>query len=178
MRKGFVPVVLTVLVFILIGSFGRIILFYTDWLWFQEVNLEVIFLRSLTAKVWIGLISGAIFFFVLLINYFLARKLAPDTVYHTEKDFIETLKLDVSSVFFRYGILLVPGILLLSIFAGAGAASNWDIFLRYINPTMFGSTCRRMMRRSDAPMETAARTNTCSRTDSTPARVIRAKMGV
>ena len=42
--------------------------FYTDWLWYQEVGYERVFLRSLSARASIGLITGVVALGVLWFN--------------------------------------------------------------------------------------------------------------
>ena len=51
------------LVFTGIPSFAE---FYTDWLWFQELGYEQVFLKSLSAQATTGLAVGAVVFVILV----------------------------------------------------------------------------------------------------------------
>ena len=52
--------------------------FYTDWLWFDELGFESVFLRSLSAKATVGIVSGAVAFALLAGNLLIAlRTLKP-----------------------------------------------------------------------------------------------------
>ena len=53
------------LVFTGIPSFAE---FYTDWLWFEELGYEQVFLKSLSAQATTGLAVGAVVFAILWLN--------------------------------------------------------------------------------------------------------------
>src|SRR5450756_49417 len=65
------------LVFVLVAVAFRALGFYTDWLWFGEVSLRVVFWRSFWWQLGVGAAFGALFFVVVYANIFIARRLAP-----------------------------------------------------------------------------------------------------
>jgi len=61
-------------VLLLLLSFGQAISLYTDWLWFQEVGYTEIFTTTLTFKLTLGLVFGALFFLSIYFNIKLAAQ--------------------------------------------------------------------------------------------------------
>ena len=60
----------------LLSTAGQIVGFYTDWLWFHEVQYTSVFVTVLQTQVLLGVITGAAFFLILYGNLILARRLA------------------------------------------------------------------------------------------------------
>ncbi len=53
------------------------LLAYTDWLWFGEVGLRVVFWRQIWSRLVVGVAAGAIFFVIFYANIEIARRLSP-----------------------------------------------------------------------------------------------------
>ena len=53
------------------------LLAYTDWLWFGEVGLRVVFWRQIWSRLIVGVAAGAIFFAIFYSNVEIARRLSP-----------------------------------------------------------------------------------------------------
>src|SRR6059036_1665788 len=60
----------------LLSTAGQIVGFYTDWLWFREVQFASVFVTVLQTQVLLGVVTGAAFFLILYGNVTLARRLA------------------------------------------------------------------------------------------------------
>ena len=60
----------------LLSSGDQIVGFYTDWLWFDEVQFTSVFVTVLQTQVLLGVVTGAAFFLILYGNVILARRLA------------------------------------------------------------------------------------------------------
>ena len=50
--------------------------FYTDWLWFHEVQFTSVFVTVLQTQILLGMVTGAAFFLIFYGNVILARRLA------------------------------------------------------------------------------------------------------
>src|SRR5205809_604017 len=61
----------------LLSTAGQILGFYTDWLWFREVQFTSVFVTVLRTQVLLGMVASAAFFLILYGNVTLARRLAP-----------------------------------------------------------------------------------------------------
>jgi len=61
----------------LLSTAGQIAGFYTDWLWFREVQFTSVFVTVLQTQVLLEVVTGAAFFLILYGNVTLARRLSP-----------------------------------------------------------------------------------------------------
>src|SRR4030095_14499539 len=61
----------------LLSTAGQIVSFYTDWLWFREVQFTSVFVTILRTQILLGLVTGVAFFVILYGNVALAWRLAP-----------------------------------------------------------------------------------------------------
>lgn len=110
--------------------------FYTDWLWFQEVGFEGVFLRTLGARAALGTFSFVLAFGFLFANFRGAlRGLKRRELVVQTQDGPRTITLD-------------PGRLRPLVHAGAGvaalllalyASSAWETWLFYLHATPFGA---------------------------------------
>ncbi len=103
--------------------------FYTDLLWFQQIQYDVVFFTSLWARMGVGIAVAAIFAIVFWTNVFIARWLAIRNVLFFSE---ETL---VAQKFIVLAIWLVG--IFLAWLVGTAASSNWLLFLRYLNQSPF-----------------------------------------
>jgi uncharacterized membrane protein (UPF0182 family) len=110
--------------------------FYTDWLWFQEVGYEQVFLRSLTARSIITVVVGLVVFAFLAGNLALAfRSLRPWQFTVVTPEGPRPLTMDPTR--FRPLVMLAAGVLGLLI--GVYAGSRWDTWLAFVYATPFGT---------------------------------------
>lgn len=104
--------------------------FYTDYLWFQQLKLESVLLTSLWARVWVGLIVALPVIALFWINIFIARWQSVRSVLFFSD---ETL---VAQRFIVWIIWLVGFVL--GWLVAVAAASDWLLFLRFVNRQAFG----------------------------------------
>jgi uncharacterized protein len=111
--------------------------FYTDWLWFQELGYEGVFLKTYKAK---GLVFTATFliaFVFLYVNLQLAKRALsrPQFILGTTEDgrpiVVESRSL---------AGLIGPVAIVVSLLLGIAAANNWLEWLSALNAVDYGST--------------------------------------
>ncbi len=111
--------------------------FYTDWLWFQEVGYEQVFLRSLTVRTTVTAAAGLLSFVLLAGNVLLAmRSLRPRPFMVVTPQGPQTITVDPASL--RPLVLLAAGAIALMV--GLFAGGQWEAWLYYIHGTPFGRT--------------------------------------
>jgi uncharacterized membrane protein (UPF0182 family) len=124
-------------VFFVIVFVGPALSLYTDWLWFQEVGFAQVFTTSLSYKVLLAVVFGALFAVLVYINLKSAAQ-APRGVRFTVQDnVIELPSLELVDPLIRR--LLLPGSLLLGLLAGPQAGSHWESALLFFNSVPFGT---------------------------------------
>ena len=127
--KIFALIVAAILLFFVL-SFSRSV--YTDWLWFNNLQLSGVFVTVLTTKFILFLVGALIFGMGFAITLFFAYKNSggPTTLTLPEK---------ASKLIDRSLKLLVITIgVVLSVIFGYLLASNWEMFLRFTNSVPFG----------------------------------------
>ena len=79
MRVGGRPtwLILAIATLAVLSTAGQILGFYTDWLWFREVQFTSVFVTVLQTQVLLGVVTGVAFFLILYGNVTLAWWLAP-----------------------------------------------------------------------------------------------------
>lgn len=137
--KGRFWLIILVVVVLWMG-FGKIIPFYTDWLWYEEVGFINIFIKIFQTQVILALIAGIIFFIILFINLRIA--VHSEHIYIEESNIFyeldERLKIPTrESVEPFLRKFLLPATLVFGLFSGMGSGNQWDTYLRYINETPF-----------------------------------------
>jgi len=75
-RGPLIGIAVAVVALILV-LFVIFLLAYTNWLWFGEVGLRVVFWRQIWSRLVVGVAAGAIFFVIFYANVELARRLSP-----------------------------------------------------------------------------------------------------
>ncbi|MEW6096943.1 MAG: UPF0182 family protein [bacterium] len=132
-----IGIVLVVLLFILISVGGKLVNLYTDWLWFESVGFQSVFVKILTSKVWLGVIVGVCFFLITIINPLLAKIFSPRRkLLIIEPDLFEIPHKEVYTPYINK--ILLVFVLLMAIFVGYGSAIKWREFLQFMNSTSFG----------------------------------------
>lgn len=123
------------IIFLSFIFFSTIIAFITDWWWFSEVGYTEIFLKSLGAKIVLGMavyVFAAVF---LLINFLIAvSSKIPWLVTLPESLIGQSVSLD-NRIVKKLGIIAC---LIGALFLGLIAASSWQDVLLFLNSTQFG----------------------------------------
>jgi uncharacterized protein len=111
--------------------------FYTDWLWFKELNYESVFLRSLSAQATVGIISGAVAFVLLASNVVLAlRALRPRPFRVSTPNGPQIVMMDPSGIRpIALGLVALVALLIANY-----AGDRWETWLYFLNGTPFGKT--------------------------------------
>lgn len=130
-------VITGVVLLVLILSLRSIATFYTDYLWFREVGQSSVFFKTLTAKIGLGLIFGALFFLLVWINLYIADRVAPRYVpVGPEEELIGRYR-DAIAPYRRWIRLGIAGVL--GLFVGAAAVGHWSEWLLFLNRADFGT---------------------------------------
>jgi uncharacterized membrane protein (UPF0182 family) len=132
--KGFGGPLLFAL-FLLLISIRQLISLYVDWLWFSEVGYTQVFTVSLFYKFSFGLFGGGLFFALIYINLKFAAK-ALSGSHFVRDNVVELPNPELFDPLLQR--LLLPGALLLGMFAAPAAANSWQSFLLFLNPVSFG----------------------------------------
>ena len=109
--------------------------FYTDWLWFNEVGYEQVFLRSLTVRGIVTAAVGLLAFALLAGNVVVAmRALRPRPFMVVTPQGPQTITVDPATL--RPLVLLAAAGV--SLMMGLYAGGQWETWLYYIHATPFG----------------------------------------
>lgn len=116
----------------------KLVLLYTDWLWFQEINFESVFTTILKAQIFIGVIGGLVVFGIFYLNIILFRIITKNAPIFTSINKGEYVtQVDITKNINRFAI---PAALIFGILGGLIASSEWQTVLQYLNQTPFGIT--------------------------------------
>lgn len=134
-RIGKILVVAGLLVILLLVDSS--ILFWTDWLWYQEIGHTILFWKGLAAKALLFAATGLFFLAVLSINILVARRRSnqPRPVYDFgELQFPQLEGLKKLLTGGAWGIALFFSFLM-----AQWGASQWNSFLIFKNALLFGT---------------------------------------
>jgi uncharacterized membrane protein (UPF0182 family) len=120
----------------LLSTAGQILGFYTDWLWFREVQFTSVFVTVLRTQVLLGMVTGAAFFLILYGNVTLARRLATREALVVADDLPGLPSPEILDSYL--GRLTVPVSVSLALVAGWLGTGRWELVLKALNPTPFG----------------------------------------
>ena len=129
----------------LYGIYGLIALFVfiaprffqllTDWYWFGEIGFSNIFTTILFTKILLGLGVGALTFFIIYGNLWLARRLvAPKPLIVRLQNGLQEIDLERYISKFSLAVSLFFGFL-----TGLFGASKWETVLKYFNAVPFNT---------------------------------------
>ncbi len=104
---------------------------YTDWLWFDNLDYDTVYLRVLTTRVWLFFTGAIIFTLIMVPNAVFA--------YRTSKGEpgipVSQQVYGIITQLFRWGIVLA--VFLLAIVFGSLVSGQWETLLRFINEVPF-----------------------------------------
>ena len=126
--------VLAIALFAGIPSFAE---FYTDWLWFQEVGYEHVFLKSLSARALTGTVVGTLVYLVLWLNLRLSLRLLRRREFAiSTPEGPRVITVDTT----RLRSLIYTAALAAAALMGLYSAASWSTWLYALNATSFGRT--------------------------------------
>ena len=128
--------ILAIVAIALLSTAGQILGFYTDWLWFREVQFTSVFVTVLQAEILVGLLTGAVFFAILYGNVVLAWRLAPRDVLMVVDDSLGLPPPEIVEPYLRR--LALPVSATLALLACWLGTDRWELVLKALNPTPFG----------------------------------------
>lgn len=125
---------------VLVGTFllaSRAVGLYVDWLWFQEVRFETVFLTVLFTKLKVGAGLGLVFLALLGGNLWWARRRAAEPPLRlVEGNLLEIPNwARIEPVFNRF---LKWGAMLAAVFVGIASSASWERWLQFFHATSFG----------------------------------------
>ncbi len=121
-------ILIIVIVFYLVTQFG--VGLYTDFLWFEHLGLESVFLTSFLARIVVGLAVAIPFAVLFWVNTLIARWQSVRNVLFFSEDTL------VAQGFVKWAVWGVG--LFLAWGVGTAASNNWLFFLRFLNQQPFG----------------------------------------
>jgi uncharacterized membrane protein (UPF0182 family) len=123
-----------ILLFFVLPSFATL---YTDWLWFVETGFEQVFLRTMSARIELGVVVFLIVFAVLFVNIRLAQgalKQRSFTVFGPQGP--RTVAIDMA----RLKPVFYFGAVVAALFVALYASARWEIWLLARNAVPFGTS--------------------------------------
>lgn len=137
-RGRIILVVAAVALFLLATSLRGIAGFYTDYLFFDSLELNRVFRGIVGARVSLGIIFTGLFFVLMLANLVIADRLAPKfRPAGPEEELLERYHQAVGR---RSGAVRVGVALLFAVIAGSGVSSQWDSWILFTHRVDFGVT--------------------------------------
>ena len=134
-RGRVVLVLVAVALFLVLVSLRGIAGFYTDYLWFDELNLTSVWRSVLATKIALGVIFTLMFFALLWANLAIADLLAPTfRPLGPEEELIERYHQVVGH---RAGLVRLGVAAGFALIAGPGASSQWTSWLLFRNHVPF-----------------------------------------
>jgi uncharacterized membrane protein (UPF0182 family) len=126
------------LAFVLLAAVGSLSSFYTDLLWFREVDKTAVFWGQLRAKALLGLLAGIGTALIIGVNLWLVERLAPSYgLAVVGRPQVERAQQILGPYLrpLRLGIAAFIGLVV-----GLQATGSWQTFLLWRNSTAFGTT--------------------------------------
>ncbi len=137
-RRRIIALVALVALIVVIASLRGASGFYVDYLWFASQNRTSVWSAVLGAKLVLALIFVALGFVIVLVNLWIADRIAGEYSLITNED---PVVLRFHELFARRRGLLRAGFaLLLALFMGVGAATQWKEWILFTNQVPFGET--------------------------------------
>jgi len=125
-------------VFMLFTLSAKLVGLCTDYLWFKELGMNVVFFRELYTRLGCGFGFGVFAWVIIYFNIFVAEiisKRSESFLWPTETQTPFLKLLNVASI---ARLVLFVGSLAAAWFIGTWAATNWDVYLKFQNAVDFG----------------------------------------
>ncbi len=135
-RGRVILIVAALVLFVLFLSLRGLAGFYTDYLWFDSLDLTQVWSGILWSKIALGAIFTGIFFVLCFVNLTIADRLAPTFRPNGPED--ELLNRYHQAVGRRAGLVRAAISLLFGLIAGVGVSAQWNQWLLFRNGGDFG----------------------------------------
>ena len=134
LRKN--PVLLIILLlFLVVPFFNKAILLAIDYLWFNEIQLNAIFTKTLLTQITCGMGGFIAAGILLAVNIMIAEKLSSGKVFIPSSAAAYELFTRLSKFSVKFFLLVS---FFIALFAGIWAAGLWDSFLKFTHAVSFG----------------------------------------
>ncbi|MBO4547674.1 MAG: UPF0182 family protein, partial [Abditibacteriota bacterium] len=130
------PLIIILVILLVCG--GSLIGLYTDWLWFRSLEYQSVFTRMLSSKIELGIASGLVFFLIIYVNLWIAKKYTP--VHDSAFADMPTLGKIGRLLRRATGLFIFAVSIIISVAIGLQATVHWNDFLFFMHPTSFGQT--------------------------------------
>lgn len=137
-RGRIILIVVAFVIFLLVTSLRGIAGFYTDYLWFDGLDLGSVFTGILGAKIVLGAVFSGVFAVICFVNLTIADRIAPSIQRIGPED--ELLNRFQQLVGKRAWLMRAGVSLVLGLIAGVGQSSMWNEWILFRNGGDFGST--------------------------------------
>jgi hypothetical protein len=137
-RGRVILLVSAVVLFVLFTSLRGVAGFYTDYLWFDSLDLTQVWTGVLWSKILLGAFFTAVFFLVCFVNLTIADRIAPKfRATGPEEDLLNRYHevVDRRAGLVRGGVSLLFGLV-----AGVGVSAQWNQWILFRNGGDFGTT--------------------------------------
>ena len=133
-NKKFIQYIVYIIPLVLFFILPKLIGFFTDWLWFGEVGYTQVFTTRLIAQLLLGISAAILAFFFIYINLQIAVRSTKDKAINAA--LFEKISVPPTlGIYFKN--LILPVSLLVSLFIGQAASTQWVKLLAFLNPTSF-----------------------------------------
>ncbi len=129
-RRGrTVLAVVLAVVLVLVLSLRAIATFWTDYLWFDDLGLEMVWTRLLSARVSLAVVATLVFFVIAWVNLSLAERFSASAASAITED--EVLERYQAAVAGRQRLVMFAVALGVALVPGVGAAAEWRNWLLF-----------------------------------------------
>ena len=124
------------IVFVLFLSANGVASFYTDFLWFDKLELSSVWATILTTRLLLSVVFTLVFFAILWGNLYMADRIKPEArIESAEEELVERYHAVVGA---QAGKVRLGVAALFGLIAGANTASQWETWLLFRNGGDFG----------------------------------------
>src|SRR4030067_1791138 len=133
-NKNFIKYIVYAVPLVLFFILPKLIGFFTDWLWFGEVGYTKVFTTRLITQLLLGASAATVGFFFIYVNLQIAVRATKDKAINAA--LFEKISVPPNlGIYFKN--LILPVSLLVSLFIGQAASSQWMKLLAFLNSTSF-----------------------------------------
>lgn len=116
-----------VLPLLLLIFFNRLVSFYTDYIWYDSLDLSEVFVTRWYASLALFVVSSLVFWLFLAVNVWIARRLEPRGLMRTPlEEFAAAIGVRVTTFVLGAGAIL-------ALIMGLSASGAWETVLLYLN---------------------------------------------